>query len=89
MTHDNIVYVLNQTLVIVLWTSVPVLGVALTVGLVVGLLQAVTQVQDQSLPQAAKIVAVLLTLALFGPVIYGQLAQHARQILDRFPELTR
>lgn len=44
--------------------SLPVVIVAAVVGLIVGLAQAITQLQDQSLPFAAKFVAVAATLAL-------------------------
>ncbi|WP_458097117.1 type III secretion system export apparatus subunit SctS [Roseomonas sp. WA12] len=79
----------NQALQLVLWLSLPVLGVAVAVGLVVGLLQAVTQIQDQSLPQVAKLLAVLLTLAILGPLLGGPVLRQAERVLTDFPAVTR
>ena len=78
---------MQTTLNLILWLSLPVLGVAAGVGLLVGLLQAVTQIQDQSLPQVLKLVAVLVTVAVTGPLFVGPLVRHMESILDRFPAM--
>lgn len=57
---DQIVYLSNKTmLLIVLLSAIPVI-VATTVGLLVGLLQTVTQLQEQTLPFGIKLLAVLV-----------------------------
>ena len=81
------VQMMQATLQLIMWLSLPVLGVAAGVGLVVGLLQAVTQIQDQSLPQVLKLVAVLVTVAVTGPLFVGPLVRHTENILDRFPSM--
>jgi type III secretion protein S len=78
---------LDRTLLLVLYLSAPVLGVAAAVGLVVGLAQAVTQIQDQSLPQVLKLVAILVTVVLAGPLLAGALVRETRAILDSFAAL--
>lgn len=55
-----------ETLYLVLWLSAPVLLVSLAVGLLVGLLQAVTQVQDQALSFVPRLAAVGAVLAVLG-----------------------
>ncbi len=82
-------FLMQQTLLLVMWLSLPVLGVAAAVGLIIGLLQAVTQIQDQSLPQVVKLVAVLVTVAVMGPVLAGPMLHHTEDILDQIPALTR
>lgn len=69
MTDATFIHFLSGMLALVLYLSAPILGVAAGVGLLVGLFQAVTQIQDQSLPQSVKLIAVMLTLALFGAVL--------------------
>ena len=49
--------------------SAPVLLVALVVGVGVGLLQALTQIQEQTLVYAPKILAVFLSLLIFLPLM--------------------
>lgn len=76
-----------------LWTvvavSAPALVIAALVGLAVGLLQAVTQVQDQTLPQVIKIIAVLTTLALTGALLAGPVIRQAERVFTEFPALGR
>ncbi len=54
-----------------LWVSLivggPILGISLVVGVVVSILQAVTQVNEQSLSFVPKVIAVFVGLLLFGP----------------------
>ena len=76
---------LNIVLVMVL---PPLLG-AMGVGLVVGILQAVTQVQDQSLPIAFKLLAVILIIVLMGPLLVVPLIRFADQLFNTFPAMTR
>jgi flagellar biosynthetic protein FliQ len=54
-----------------LWTAIllagPVLGLSMLVGLLISLLQVVTQIQEMSLTFVPKIITVALTLIFFGP----------------------
>lgn len=56
-----------DALLLVFWLSLPMLAVATAVGLLLGLIQSVTQIQDQSLPYGAKIVCVGLVLIVTAP----------------------
>ncbi|KKX26163.1 flagellar biosynthetic protein FliQ [Rhizobium sp. LC145] len=80
---------MNRALVTVLIVSAPALGVAIIIGISVGLIQALTQIQDQTLPQAVKLVAVMLVLIFAGPLLAVQVAALASQSLDSFASLTR
>lgn len=84
MSDDIFLTVMNNALVSVLLLSAPALGIAIIVGLTVGLLQALTQIQDQTLPQAVKLVAVLLVLILTGPLLAIQVAKLTGNMLDNF-----
>ena len=89
MAHDALLAQLQTTLGLVLYMSLPPLLGAMVVGLVVGILQAVTQVQDQSLPMTFKLLAVILVLTLGGPVLVVPLVRQASQLFDGFPMMTR
>ncbi|MGI2033545.1 EscS/YscS/HrcS family type III secretion system export apparatus protein [Rhizobium panacihumi] len=80
---------MNRALVTVLIVSAPALGVAIVIGVAVGLIQALTQIQDQTLPQAVKLVAVMLVLIFVGPLLAAQVGALASQSLDSFASLTR
>ncbi|WLR52350.1 flagellar biosynthesis protein FliQ [Bacillus tianshenii] len=66
----------------VLMVSLPLLGLALGVGLLVSIFQATTQIQEQTLAFIPKIVAVLLGLIFFGPWMLTQLIDFTFQILN-------
>ncbi len=65
----------------------PVLLVALVVGVAVGLLQALTQIQEQTLVFAPKILAVFGALLLVLPLMGALMAGFMRQIAARIAGL--
>lgn len=67
----------------------PPLAVAVVVGLMVGLLQAVTQLQDQTMPLTFKVVAVCATLLLMATTLFPPLLTFTESLLDGFPAMTR
>ncbi|MES2861821.1 MAG: flagellar biosynthesis protein FliQ [Pseudomonadota bacterium] len=70
-----------------LWLTIqlcaPVLIVGLVVGVGIGLFQALTQIQEQSLVYAPKIIAIFISLLLFLPLMGGLLGAFMRQIAAR------
>ena len=78
-----------EALYLVLLISAPVLLVSMCVGLCVGLLQAATQVQEQTLTFVPKLVAVGLVLALAGTWMGQELLSYTDVIWRAIPELQR
>lgn len=89
MQSELVTVKVNDALMTVLVLSGPALVAAVAVGLVVGILQAVTQIQDQTLPLTVKLIAILTVLIVFGPFMAGQIVAHASLVLAEFPVLTR
>jgi len=65
----------------VLFTAAPMLVISLVVGLIVSVIQAVTQIQEATLAFVPKIVAVFLSLLLFGPWIIKLMIQFTSELL--------
>jgi flagellar biosynthetic protein FliQ len=87
MLPTSISDVFMNAIWITLITSLPILLIAMIVGLIVGILQTATSIQEQTLMFIPKIVAVLLSLVLFGPWIFGRIGELTRHLLgelDRF-----
>jgi type III secretion protein S len=63
MGHD-LLGLTRDALSVVLWVSLPLVIVATVAGLGVAILQAVTQIQDQSLGQSVRLVVVLISLTV-------------------------
>ncbi|OZI17567.1 EscS/YscS/HrcS family type III secretion system export apparatus protein [Bordetella genomosp. 7] len=89
MSDSLIISLMNEALLTVLLLSAPALLVAIVIGFGVGLLQALTQIQDQTLPQAVKLVAVLVLLIVAVPLLAGQVSGLADRVLDGFAVWTR
>ncbi len=67
MTIDQVSDLLRETVRVALLVSSPMLGVALVSGLLISILQAATQVNEQTLTFVPKIVLVLGTLGVLFP----------------------
>ena len=72
----------REGLVLVVTVVAPPVGAALVVGLAVGVGQAVTQVQDQALGLAARVLAVFAALAIAGPWAFEQVSAWAHRIFQ-------
>ncbi|MFL9961110.1 type III secretion system export apparatus subunit SctS [Paraburkholderia sediminicola] len=57
----------SDALLLVFWLSLPALVVATVIGLLIGLVQSITQIQDQALPYSVKIIGVGLVLMIAVP----------------------
>lgn len=89
MSGDFFLAQMQSALMTVLIVSAPALIVAIAVGVSVGVLQALTQIQDQTLPQAIKLVGVLLIIVFLGPALAVVVTQFADRIFDSFAAVTR
>lgn len=65
------------------FAGVPLVG-ATVVGLVVSFLQAITQIQDQTLPQLVKVFTISLILLAFGAALAQPLVLATDMVLERF-----
>jgi len=78
-----------EVLYLVLLVSAPALLISLLVGFSIGLLQAVTQVQEQTLSFVPKLVAVAAALAIGGGWMGGQLLRFTEVLWRSIPLLMR
>jgi len=81
---DSLSYFQQVLWYIVLW-SAPALLTATILGVLTSLVQALMQLQDQTLPFFIKLVAVIVVLMLTGGWIGSQLLVFTRSILDAIP----
>jgi type III secretion protein S len=89
MSAPDLVSFLTQALYLVLWLSLPPIIVASVVGTLFSLFQALTQIQEQTLSFAIKLIAVMATLALSARWIGGELFNYTLTIFENFPQLSR
>ncbi|MCD6498534.1 MAG: flagellar biosynthesis protein FliQ [Deltaproteobacteria bacterium] len=87
--QDFILNVTRQALFLVLAVSAPVLLAALVVGLLISVLQAATQIQEQTLSFVPKVVAVALALAVSASWMGGQLTRFTTALWASIPLVGR
>ena len=85
MTSDAVVGLMAETIKITLLISAPMLIVGLIVGVVISLLQAVTQIQEMTLVFVPKIVAVMITLVASLPWMISLLVTFTEHIFANIP----
>lgn len=89
MDVTDIVSQVVHGLMLTLWLSLPPILVASIVGTLFSLVQALTQIQEQTLSFAVKLVAVGLTLFLTARWVGGEIYNYTIALFDSFPYLVR
>ena len=78
-----------QALMLVLTLSLPPIIVATVTGLLVSFIQAVTQLQEQTMSFAIKLISVIITIALIGSFLGGTLLVYAKGLFANFGYIVR
>lgn len=78
----------QTTLILVLKLSMIPIVVATVIGLLVSLLQALTQIQEQTLGFAVKLIAISITIMVAAHWMGGELLQFTQNIFTNFPSIT-
>lgn len=89
MTTDFVVFISNRTLMTALTILFPILGSALLVGLLVGLFQAVTSIQEITLTFIPKIAVVGMVILLTIPWMLDTVIRFSLLIFDQITILGR
>jgi type III secretion protein S len=84
MTHE-----VQTSMMSALILAGPILGVLGIIGLLIGLLQAVTQIQDQTLGQIIKLGVASVLLIVAGPRLATPLVNHAEELFKTFHMIVR
>ncbi len=79
----------REALIVTVLVSAPAVLSALVVGLLLSIFQALTQIQEQTLGMAAKMIAVFGVLYLMGYWMAGTVTRLAYQIFSEFPHWIR
>ena len=87
MSDDIAIYLSKQLLWNALLISAPVIMVALVSGLLISVLQVVTQIQDSTLSVVPKLLAVILMLMFCGEWMLHSLIDFARNMIINIPKV--
>ncbi len=87
MGGDYFVGVAQQALWILALASAPILIPALAAGVLLGMIQAATSINEQTLSFVPKLIIVGVALAIFGGAILMLIADFTREMFARIPDL--
>ncbi len=85
MTDAFVIQTVREALIMVLIIAVPVLAGGMLVGLIVSILQATTQIQEQSLSFVPKLIVVLVLLIALAPWISNVMAGYTTELYAKIP----
>ena len=88
VTQDFLQGLLGDMMVVVFKLSIPLLISGLGVGLVISVLQAVTQVQEMTLTFVPKVIVAAIVLAMMGPWMLNTLISFTQEVWAHIPEMT-
>ena len=89
MSSDFAIQLGRDALFMVMLVSAPMLGLGLLVGVMVSIIQATTQIQEQSLAFMPKIIAVFIAILIFGSWALNLLIQYTQSIFLKLPQMVR
>ncbi len=85
MTPETVVTVGRHALELTLTLAAPLLLTALAVGLIVGIFQAATQINEMTLSFIPKLLAMAAVLAITGPWMLRTLVEYTRNLIQSIP----
>ena len=88
MTQTLALDVMRDGFLTIIKVSLPILLLAMVIGLIISVLQAVTQVQEQTLSFVPKLVAVMLGLIIFGNFMLNSLVSFTNGIFRLIESIT-
>ena len=89
MNADVALYWVQEALKVAVFVTAPLMGVALVIGVVVSLVQAVTSIQEMTLSFIPKMAAVGLILLLLAPWMLEMLSDFTVHVITFIPNVSR
>ncbi|WP_425229123.1 flagellar biosynthesis protein FliQ [Sphingomonas sp.] len=89
MDADYFLTIANQTMWVLALASAPILVPALLAGLLLGMVQAATSINEQTLSFIPKLVVVGFSILIFGSLILGLLTDFTIGMFERIPDLVK
>ncbi|NKF21701.1 flagellar biosynthesis protein FliQ [Solimonas marina] len=85
MTPETVMTTAREALWLTLQLATPLLLVALAVGVVVGIVQAATQINEMTLSFIPKLLAIAAVIVALGPWMLHALVEYTRHLIESIP----
>lgn len=89
LNQEFVIHLARESLMLIILLAAPALGVGLLVGVVIGILQATTQIQEQTLSFIPKIVAIFLVIIIASSWMMNLLTSFTINIFSQIPNLVK
>jgi flagellar biosynthetic protein FliQ len=89
MNADYFLTLANQTMWVLALAAAPILLPVLVSGLVIGMVQAATSINEATLSFVPKLIVVAFSILIFGSLILGLLSDFTVGMFERIPDLVR
>ena len=87
MTPETVMTIGQRALELTLMLAAPMLLMALLIGLLIGIFQAATQINEMTLSFIPKLIGMAAVLVIAGPWMLKQLVNYTRVLLESIPSL--
>jgi flagellar biosynthetic protein FliQ len=87
MTPETVTTIGQQALWVTIMISAPLLLSALAVGLLVGMFQAATQINEMTMSFIPKLLVMVAALVIAGPWMLDVIVSYTRQLMEQIPSL--
>lgn len=87
MDYNAVMEIAQEALEVTMWVCAPILMTALILGLLIGMLQAATQIQEMTLSFIPKMIGMGVALVLAGPWMLAMLVEFTEALYERIPFL--
>lgn len=87
MTEEYTLEICTRALFLIMLLSAPMLLSALAVGLMISIIQATTQIQEQTLSSVPKMAVTFITLIICGPWCMDMIGSYARELFTAIAEM--
>ena len=87
MTPEVVTTIGEQALWVTILLAAPLLGSALAVGLLIGMFQAATSINEMTLSFIPKLLVLVMALIVAGPWMLSLIINFTRQLMEQIPSL--
>ena len=88
MTTDFVIYICREALMTTLYILMPILGAGMAVGLMIGIFQATTQINEMTLTFVPKIILVFLVIFLLMPWFLDLIMSFTTEIFNQIAAMS-
>ena len=87
MTEDLVINIAQNSLLVTIYASLPMLGISMLVGLIISIIQTTTSIQEQTLTFVPKLIAIFFAILFFGTWIMHLLMEFTIKLWELIPQM--